>query len=114
MLYLAQFHSGAVAAAALLGLGMGWIALVHRGAEMSSRWLIRIGMLIAVLVALSATHSVRGSVTLWSTSFDLARPAYWLDLALLLLAAYFVGAAVGTGLRSLLLAHQSRRREKAP
>jgi hypothetical protein len=114
MLYLAQFHNGAVAAAFILGLGMGWIALVHRGTEMAPRWLIRIGVLIALLVVVSATHALRGSVTLDKYSFDLARAAYWLDLALLLLAAYFVGCAVGTGLRSLLLAHQSRRREKAP
>lgn len=102
MLYLAQFHTGAVAASAVLGLGMGWIALVHRGTEMSWRWLARLGILIAVLIGLSATHVVPG------------RYGYWLDLALLLFAAYVAGCAIGTWLRSLLLAHQSRRREPAP
>lgn len=102
MLYLAQFHSVALAVAVLLGLGMGWIALVHRGAEMPWRWLFRFGFVLAVLIGLSATHVVPG------------RYGYWLDLALLLLAAYVAGCAVGTWLRSLLLAHQSRRREPAP
>jgi hypothetical protein len=110
MLYLAQFHSGALAAAVLLGLGMGWIALVHRGAEIPRRWLIRIGVLLAILIGLSQTHVLHGRVA----GFDLARPAYWLDLALLMFAAYVAGCAVGTWLRSLLLAHQSRRREQTP
>lgn len=102
MLYLAQFHSGSLAAAALLGLGMGWIALVHRGAEIPLRWLIRIGVLLVVLVGLSAGRVLPG------------RAGYWLDLALLLFAAYFAGCVVGTWLRSLLAAHQNRPRQPSP
>jgi hypothetical protein len=101
MLYLAQFHSGSLAAAFLLGLGMGWIALVHRGAEIPLRWLVRFGVLLAGLIALSAWRVLPG------------RPGYWLDLALLLFFAYFAGCTVGTWLRSLLVAHQSRPRKPA-
>ena len=102
MLYLAQFHTGWLAAAFALGLGMGWIALVHRGAEIPLRWLIRLGALVAVLVGLSVARVLPGRV------------GYWLDLALLLFAAYFAGCVVGTWLRSLLAAHQSRPRRPAP
>lgn len=109
MLYLVQFHMGPLAAALLLGLAMGWIAVVHRGTEMPWRWLAWTALLVALLVALSATQVLHGRIG----GFDLARLAYWLDLALVLFAAYLAGCGVGTWLRSLLIAHQSRPRGPA-
>ena len=51
MAYLLAFHWGWLLASLLLGLAMGWIAVVHRGQAVSkrtSRWL---GGLVAALVA---------------------------------------------------------------
>lgn len=113
MLYLAQFHLGPLTAALLLGLAMGWIAVVHRGAEMSTRWLVRIGVLVAVLVVVSVTQALRGRVHISDSMYlDLSRAAYWLDLALVLFVVYLAGCAVGTWLRMLLVAHQSRPRNQ--
>ncbi len=97
MMYLAQFHPGSVAAAALLGLAVGWIAPAHRGAGLPRQGLLYAVALIAIAVALVAGRVVPG------------RQGYWLDLGVLLLAAYLIACAVGTGLRGLLIAHQSRR-----
>jgi hypothetical protein len=51
MLYLATFFWGWLLASLLLGLAMGWIAVVHRGPAVSkvmARWL---AVLAAALVA---------------------------------------------------------------
>lgn len=96
MLYLAQFHSGSLLAAALLGLAVGWISPVHRGAGLPTRWLCYIGAALALAVVLAVARIVPG------------REGYWLDLGLLLLAVYLVACAAGTCLRSLLIAHQNR------
>ncbi len=97
MMYLAQFHSGSLAAAALLGLAVGWIAPAHRGKGLPVQGLSYAVALIAIAVVLVAGRVVPG------------REGYWLDLGLLLLTAYLLACAVGTGLRGLLIAHQSRR-----
>lgn len=115
MLYLAQFHLGPLLAALLLGLAMGWIAVVHRGAEMPTRWLVRIGVLVAALVVVSVTQALRGRIYISDSLYlDLSRAAYWLDLALVLFAVYLAGCAVGTWLRMLLVAHQSRPKKPSP
>jgi hypothetical protein len=91
MTFLATFHWGWLLLASLLGFAMGWIAVVHRGHGVSkslSGWL---GALVAVLLAASLTHLVPG------------RPGYWLDLGLMIFAAYLVGCTVGSWLRNRVL-----------
>jgi len=92
MAYLATFHWGWLLGALLLGFGMGWIAVVHRGPGISrstARWL---AVLAVVVVAAALARVVPG------------RPGYWLDLALILLAVYLVGCAAGSWLRDRVIA----------
>ncbi len=87
MIFLASFLWSWLLLALLLGLAMGWIAVVHRGqgvTKLHARWL---AALAAVLVAVALAHLVPG------------RPGYWLDLGLLMLALYLVGCAIGSWLR---------------
>jgi hypothetical protein len=87
MVYLVTFHWGWLLASFLLGLGMGWIAVVHRAQGVSkvmARWL---SALAVVVVGLAATKIVPG------------RFGYWLDLGLILFACYLVGCAIGSWLR---------------
>jgi hypothetical protein len=87
MVYLATFQWGWLLAALLLGLAMGWIAVVHRGQAVSkptSRWLAG---LVAVLVAVALARVIPG------------RPGYWLDLGLILFALYLAGCTIGSWLR---------------
>jgi hypothetical protein len=95
MVYLAIFHWGWLLASLLLGLGMGWIAVVQRGQGVSNataRWL---ALLVAALLAASLARVVPG------------RPGYWLDLGLMLFALYLAGCAVGSSLRGWVVSrHQ--------
>jgi hypothetical protein len=87
MTYLATFLWGWLLASLLLGLAMGWIAVVHRGqgvSKVTARWLAG---LAAALVAVALVHAIPG------------RPGYWLDLGLIMFALYLVGCAVGSWLR---------------
>jgi hypothetical protein len=91
MMYLATFHWGWLLASLLLGLAMGWIAVVHRGQGVSklvSRWL---AVLVAALAAAALARVVPG------------RPGYWLDLGLIMFALYLAGCAVGSWLRDWAL-----------
>ena len=91
MAYLATFHWGWLTASGLLGLAMGWIAVVQRGQGVSrqaSRWL---SVLAASLVIAALTRVIPG------------RPGYWLDLGLLMFALYLVGCALGSWLRDWAL-----------
>jgi hypothetical protein len=91
MAYLVMFHWGWLLASLLLGLAMGWIAVVQRGQGVSkplSRWL---SVLVAALVAAALTRVIPG------------RPGYWLDLGLVMLASYLVGCALGSWLRDRVL-----------
>jgi hypothetical protein len=91
MAYLATFHWGWLLASLLLGLAMGWIAVVHRGQGVSrrtSRWL---AVLAAALVAAALAKVVPG------------RAGYWLDLGLVMFALYLAGCAVGSWLRDRVL-----------
>jgi uncharacterized membrane protein YjjP (DUF1212 family) len=91
MTYLVTFHWGWLLASLLLGLAMGWIAVVHRGQGVSkrtSRWL---AVLAAALVAAALARVIPG------------RPGYWLDLGLSMFAVYLFGCAIGSWLRDLVL-----------
>ena len=95
MVYLATFQWGWLLAALLLGLAMGWIAVVHRGQAVSkpaSRWLAG---LVAVLVAVALARVIPG------------RPGYWLDLGLIMFALYLAGCAVGSWLRDWALSQHT-------
>ena len=95
MAYLAAFHWGWLLASLLLGLAMGWIAVVHRGPGVSSvtaRWL---ALLAAALVAAAFARLVPG------------RPGYWLDLGLMMFALYLAGCAVGSWLRDWVISRST-------
>src|SRR5215472_14870235 len=93
MAYLVTFHWGWLLASVLLGLAMGWIAVVHRGqgvSKVAARWL---SVAVAGLVALALARVVPG------------RPGYWLDLGLIMFGCYLAGCAVGSWLRAWAVAH---------
>ena len=92
MVYLVTFHWGWLLASLLLGLAMGWIAVVHRGqgvSKVTSRWL---ALLVAALVAIALARIIPG------------RPGYWLDLGLVMFALYLAGCTVGSWLRDRVFA----------
>jgi hypothetical protein len=95
MAYLVTFHWGWLLASLLLGLAMGWIAVVQRGRGVSkrtSRWL---AVLVAALLAAALARVIPG------------RPGYWLELGLIMLAAYLVGCMVGSWLRDWALSRSA-------
>jgi len=95
MAYLATFHWGWLLGSLLLGLAMGWIAVVHRGqgvSKQTARWL---AALAAALVAAAFAHVIPG------------RPGYWLDLGLVLFAVYLVGCAIGSWLRDRVVSRHA-------
>jgi hypothetical protein len=87
MIYLATFNWGWLVAAALLGLGMGWIAVVQRGEGWSVVTMRKVAVFVAALVAASAFHLLPG------------RAGYWLDLGLVMFAVYVAACALGSWLR---------------
>jgi hypothetical protein len=89
--YLVTFHWGWLLVSLLLGLAMGWIAVVHRGQGISRRWLRGLGGLTVILLAAALARVVPG------------RAGYWLDLGLLMLALYLLGCAAGSWLRAWAL-----------
>ena len=91
MTYLATFHWGWLLASLLLGLAMGWIAVVHRGQGVSRTTSLWLAALAAALVAAAITRVIPG------------RPGYWLDLGLIMFAVYLAGCAVGSWLRDWAL-----------
>ena len=91
MANLATFFWGWLLASFLLGLAMGWVAVVHRGqgvSKITARWL---AVLAVMLVALALARVVPG------------RPGYWLDLGLIMFGLYLVGCAIGSWLRDRVL-----------
>lgn len=95
MVFLVTFDWGWLLASGLLGLAMGWIAVVHRGqgvSKVTSRWL---AVLAAALVAAALARVVPG------------RPGYWLDLGLIMFAMYLAGCAVGSWLRHRVLSRNA-------
>ena len=86
-----MFHWGWLLASLLLGLAMGWIAVVHRGRGVSKKLARWLALLAAALVAVAASRILPG------------RPGYWLELFLLMFVPYLVGCAVGSWLRDWAL-----------
>jgi hypothetical protein len=93
MAYLAMFHWGWLVGALLLGFGMGWIAVVHRGQPLSAVMLRRIAVVVAVFVGVTLARWIPG------------RAGYWCDLGLVMFALYLVGCAVGSWLRDRVISH---------
>ena len=92
---VATFFWGWLLASLLLGLLMGWIAVVQRGGVSKT-----VGRLLWVLVA--------GLVAVALARLIPGRPGYWLDLGLLLFAVYLAGCAVGSWLRDWAVAAHSK------
>ena len=95
MTYLATFHGGWLIASLLLGLGMGWIAVVHRGKAVSRRTSQWLAGLAAVLLAVALARLSPG------------RPGYWLDLGLIMFAVYLAGCAVGSWMRDWVISRHT-------
>jgi hypothetical protein len=95
MAYLVTFHWGWLLASTLLGLAIGWIAVVHRGQGVSKRAARWLAALAAALVAAALAQLIPG------------RPGYWLDLGLTMFAVYLVGCAVGSWLRDRVLSRHA-------
>ena len=95
MVYLATFHWGWLLGSLLLGVAVGWIAVVQRGQGVSkvmARWL---SLLVAALIAASLARVVPG------------RFGYWLDLFLIMFALYLCGCAVGSWLRDWVVSRSA-------
>lgn len=87
MAYLVSFLWGWLLLSLLLGFGMGWIAVVQRGQGVSKVAAAWLALLVAVLVGLALARVIPG------------RPGYWLDLGLMMFAAYLAGCTLGSWLR---------------
>ncbi len=96
MFVLINFYGGWLLGALLLGLAAGWISVVHRGRSLTKRAAIGIAGIAAVLVVFALTRVIPG------------RPGYWLDLLLVMFAAYLAGSSVGSWLRYWVVARQMR------
>lgn len=93
--YLAMFHWGWLVGALLIGLGMGWISVVHRGRPLSRRTLGVVAAIAAAIVAIAVARLLPG------------RFGYWCDLGLALFAVYLVGCAIGSILRDWVIARHA-------
>jgi hypothetical protein len=87
MSYFVTYHWMWLAGAAVIGLGMGWIAIVQRGTGLSMLTMQISAAILLFAIALSVSRALPG------------RFGYWLDLGLAMLSAYFVGCAIGSWLR---------------
>ena len=87
MAYLLVFNWPWMAGAAVIGLGMGWIAVVRRSEGLSRVALRRIVVAVAILLVISVAHVLPG------------RFGYGLDLGLVMFAVYLLGCVFGSWLR---------------
>lgn len=94
MTYLAAYNWVWLLLAALCGLAMGWIAVVHRGQGLSDDMLKKVSAFISALILASLTRILPG------------RFGYWLDLGLVMFAIYIIGCAVGSWLRYVVVSRQ--------
>ena len=91
MSYFVTFHWMWFAGAAVIGLAMGWIAIVQRGTGLTKRTMQIAAAALVLAIVLSAARLVPGRV------------GYWLDLGLAMLSVYFVGCAIGSWLRERMI-----------
>jgi hypothetical protein len=89
--YLVAFHWAWLAAAAVMGLAMGWIAVVQRATGLTKRAMQVAAAMLIVAIGAAASRFVPG------------RPGYWLDLGLVMLGVYLAGCALGSWLRERLI-----------
>jgi membrane protease YdiL (CAAX protease family) len=87
MIHLTTFYWTSLLAALWLGLAIGWVSVVQRGAGVSGKLRWWLSALAAVLVAAALARVVPG------------RFGYWLDLGLIMFALYLCGCAAGSWLR---------------
>ncbi|TAK48567.1 MAG: hypothetical protein EPO23_08065 [Xanthobacteraceae bacterium] len=92
MTYIVTFHWGWMLGALLLGLAMGWVAVVQRGEGLSVAAFRRLAALVAVALVAALARLVPGQF------------GYWLDLAMMLLIVYLAGCSAGSALRGALIA----------
>lgn len=95
MTYLVTFHWGWLLLSLLLGLAMGWIAVVHRARGVSKVVALWLAVLAVALVVLAVTRVVPG------------RPGYWLELGLIMFACYLIGCAAGSWLRDRVISRST-------
>jgi Ca2+/Na+ antiporter len=95
MIYLATFNWGWLLGSALVGLAMGWIAVVQRGQGWSIITMRRVAIFLAALVLASVFHLAPG------------RAGYWLDLGLVMVAIYIVGCTIGSWLRNWVVSRHT-------
>lgn len=101
MAFLIAFHWGWLLGALLIGLAMGWVAVVHRGPSVSHRLMLGLSALALVLVAVAVTQVLPG------------RAGYWLELLLLLFVPYLAGCTIGSWLRAWVLLRSMRAKPAA-
>ncbi len=87
MFYLASLYWPWLLGAVLLGFLIGWIAVVHRSHGLSRRTSWWVAGMIAASLAVASARLLPG------------RPGYWLDLGLVMIAAYLSGCAMGSRMR---------------
>jgi hypothetical protein len=95
MAYLATIHWGWLLGSLLLGLAVGWIAVVLRGRGVSTMTARGLWLLMVILAAAALARVVPG------------RFGYWLDLFLVMFALYLIGCAVGSWLRAWAVSRHS-------
>lgn len=95
MLGLANFFWGWLLASLLLGFAIGWISVVHRGRSLSRNAALGLAGVAAILIGSSLARLVPGQA------------GYWLDLFLVMTAAYLIGSAIGSWLRYWVVARQN-------
>ena len=104
MSYFVTFHWMWLVGAAVIGLGMGWIAIVQRGTGLSKRAMQIAAAVLVLAIALSAMHLLPDWLGYWLATHLLpGRFGYWLDLGLAMLSVYFVSCAIGSWLRERVI-----------
>ena len=95
MLFLASFNWGWLVGAGLIGLIVGWIAVVQHGDGLSLRAMRLLLAVLAVVAAAAFARLLPG------------RFGYWLDLGLVMGTCYVVGCAIGSWLRERVVSRET-------
>lgn len=92
MFYILTFNWPWMIAALVVGLAMGWAAVVYRGDGIAIVTFKRLAVVVFTAVVIALVRLVPG------------RFGYWLDFGVVMLAVYLVGCGLGSALRSALIA----------